>query len=254
MPFDSAVVLKALIWDVDGTLAETERDGHRPAFNQAFAEAGLAWHWDETTYGDLLRITGGKERMAHWWRRVDPAGAAASDASARIAALHVAKTRVYAERVAAGTVALRPGVEALIREARAQGVRLAIATTTQPENVLALLQHTLGEQAPGWFDVIGAGDMVPRKKPAPDIYLWVLDRLGLPAGDTLAIEDSAAGVAAACAAGVQVLAVRSVYTAQDNITGALAVWSALDCTLAQLQTLHGSASHVPHRLPQLGGQ
>lgn len=234
------MTLQALIWDVDGTLAETERDGHLPAFNQAFAEAGLPWHWDEVTYSDLLKITGGKERMAHWWRTQDAAGATAPDAPARLAALHAAKTRLYTERVAAGAVALRPGVEPLIRGARAQGLRLAIATTTQPGNVQALLSHTLGAGVAGWFDVIGAGDVVPRKKPAPDIYRWVLQRLGLPAGETLAIEDSAVGVAAAAAAGVPVLAVRSFFTAHETITGALAVLPALPVSVADLIKLHAS--------------
>lgn len=212
--------LQALIWDVDGTLAETERDGHLPAFNQAFAESGAPfdrWVWDDALYGELLRITGGKERIAHWWQRVDPVGAAAPDATGRIAALHALKTRRYGERVAAGVIRLRPGVAALIHEARAAGLRQAIATTTQPDNVRSLLAHALGPPASGWFEVIGAGDVVPHKKPAPDIHRWVLQRLGLPAGEALAIEDSAAGASAARAAGLRVLVARSAYTAGETI-------------------------------------
>ncbi len=240
MPSDH-VPLRALIWDVDGTLAETERDGHLPAFNEAFAAAGLPWHWDEATYADLLRIAGGKERMLHWWQRVDPAAAAATEALPRITALHAAKTIAYTRRVAAGAVALRPGVERLLRQARAAGLRQAIATTTQLENVQALLLHTIGEEALGWFDIIGAGDVVPRKKPAPDIYHWVLAGLGLPAAEVLVIEDSAVGVAAARSAGLAVLAVRSAFSLHDALPGAAAQLLSLDGaagTLAALRALH----------------
>lgn len=208
-------MLRALVWDVDGTLAETEHDGHRVAFNQAFAEHGLAWHWDEALYHDLLATTGGKERMWAWWQRIDPAAAAAPQAAACIASLHARKTAIYIDRVMRGTVQLRPGVARLLQAARADGLVLAIATTSVPDNVQALLQATLGAGAPGWFACIGAGDVVPRKKPAPDIYHWVLQRLGLAARDCLALEDSAPGSAAAVAAGLPTVVTRSRYTAQD---------------------------------------
>lgn len=214
--------LRALIWDVDGTLAETERDGHRVAFNRAFEDAGLPWHWDVSTYGELLKVTGGKERLRHWWRRLDPAAAAAPDAAARIAQLHAAKNAHYAALVQRGAVALRPGVQALLAEARAQGVVLAIATTTTEANVTALLRATLGEASPGWFVVIGAGDVVPAKKPAPDIYRWVLERLGLHAGDAVALEDSSNGVAAAHGAGLPAVLTRSLYTAGEDAGPVLA--------------------------------
>jgi len=208
-------MLRALVWDVDGTLAETEEDGHRIAFNQAFADDGLGWHWDEALYRRLLATTGGKERMLGWWQQVDAAAAAAPGASARIARLHARKTAIYVDLVARGAVQLRPGVARLLQDARAAGLTLAIATTTSPDNVLALLQATLGAGSPGWFACIGAGDVVPRKKPAPDIYHWVLRRLGLAAADCLALEDSAPGSAAAMAAGLPTVVTRSRYTAQD---------------------------------------
>lgn len=204
--------LHALIWDVDGTLAETERDGHRIAFNRAFAEAGLPWHWDVPTYGELLAITGGKERLLHWWRRLDPDAAATPEALEQIKRLHERKTAHYAALVDAGAVALRPGVERLLLDACAHGLRLAIATTTTEANVVALLRATLGEAALQWFDVIGAGDVVAAKKPAPDIYRWVLERLGLHPGETIALEDSANGVASAHGAGLAVVLTRSLYT------------------------------------------
>ncbi|MES2717274.1 MAG: HAD-IA family hydrolase [Pseudomonadota bacterium] len=210
-------MLRALVWDVDGTLAETEHDGHRVAFNQAFAEAGLGWVWDEALYRRLLATTGGKERMAGWWQMVDPVAASAADAPARISRLHARKTAIYTALVAGGAVQLRPGVAPLLQAARAEGLLLAIATTTTPDNVLALLQATLGPDSVDWFSCIGAGDVVPAKKPAPDIYHWVLQRLGLAAADCLALEDSAPGCAAALAAGLPTVVTRSRYTSADQL-------------------------------------
>jgi beta-phosphoglucomutase-like phosphatase (HAD superfamily) len=234
--------LRALIWDVDGTLAETERDGHRVAFNRAFDEAGLSWHWDVSTYGELLKVTGGKERLLHWWRGRDAAAAATPEAAVRIAQLHAAKTRHYAALVQAGAVALRPGVERVLRQARAQGLVLAIATTTTEANVQALLRATLGEGSPGWFDVIGAGDVVPAKKPAPDIYDWVLARGGLHAGDALALEDSAHGVAAAHGAGLPVVLTRSLYSAGEHAGPVLAD---LDGLGNDARPAHGTVAGQP---------
>lgn len=212
--------LRALIFDVDGTLADTERDGHRPAFNHAFADLGLDWHWDETLYGQLLAITGGKERIRHYAARHAPAIAAQPEFDVLVRELHAAKTRHYLRLVDSGSLPLRPGVAALIQHARQRGLRLAIATTTTPENVTALLHATLGPDAPGWFEIIGAGDIVPNKKPAPDIYRWVLDRLALPAENCLAIEDSANGLHAARAAGLRCLVTPNDYTAGDDFNGA----------------------------------
>jgi len=235
-------MLQALVWDVDGTLAETEHDGHRIAFNQAFADDGLGWHWDEALYRELLATTGGKERMRGWWQRVDPAAAAAPEAAARIARLHARKTAIYVDLVARGAVQLRPGVARLLQAAREAGITLAIATTTSPDNVQALLQATLGADSPGWFACIGAGDVVPAKKPAPDIYLWVLQRLGLVAEECLALEDSAPGSAAAVAAGLPTVVTRSRYTLADVLPASpllradLPDLAAVD--LAQLRAWH----------------
>jgi len=205
-------MLSALIWDVDGTLAETEEHGHRVAFNRAFEEAGLTWRWDGAVYADLLAVAGGKERIHAWWRRIDPVGAAAPSARETIERLHARKTAHYLDILAGGKIRLRSGVERLLLEAANHGLKQAIATTTTLQNVHRLLDVTLGADASTLFDVIAAADTVGLKKPAPDVYHRVLGGLGLHASQCLAIEDSFAGVGAARSAGVPVVLVRSRFT------------------------------------------
>ena len=216
--------LQALIFDVDGTLADTERDGHRVAFNAAFDEYGFNWHWDVDTYGELLAITGGKERMRHYYEHYPDACNISDDFKLRlgelIPELHKSKTRHYTELLATGAIPLRPGVERLLNEARANGLRLAIATTTTPENVTVLLEHTLGPEAIDWFDVIAAGDIVPAKKPAPDIYTWALDKLGLDASACLAFEDSANGIRSSQGANLATIVTVNDYTRDHDFSGA----------------------------------
>jgi HAD superfamily hydrolase (TIGR01509 family) len=219
--------LQALIFDVDGTLADTERDGHRIAFNAAFKEAGLSWNWDATLYGELLAVTGGKERMRFFCEKHDPEFLKRPDADERIKALHAAKTKHYLDLVAHGGIPMQPGVARLMHEARAAGLRLAIATTTTPENVTSLLKASLAPDAESWFEVIGAGDVVPKKKPAPDIYTWVLEKMELPASACLAFEDSKNGLLASLAAGLPTLVTESEYTLAHDFTGAFAVLSDL---------------------------
>lgn len=234
-------MLQAILFDVDGTMADTERDGHRVAFNLAFREAGLDWHWDVPTYGELLAVTGGKERIRHFIDTHAPALPAVDDLAGWIAGLHKAKTAHYLALLQRGEIPLRPGVRRLIDEARATGMRLAITTTTTPENVTGLLQATLGEDSPEWFELIAAGDIVPAKKPAPDIYTWTLEKMGLDPDETIALEDSANGVRSARGAGVPVVVTINDYTAGDDFAGAIAVHTQLGEPDAPADTLAGPA-------------
>lgn len=227
--------LAALILDVDGTLAETE-EAHRAAFNAAFAAAGLDWRWDRAPYARLLRVAGGKERIRHYAAMAGHA--VAEDA---VAALHADKTARYGAMVAAGAVTLRPGVRRLLAEARAAGLRLALATTTSRANVTALLDAALGDAAA--FDVVAAGEDAAPKKPHPAVYLYALARLGLPAADCLAVEDSAIGLRAATAAGLRTVVTRSAYAREDDHRGAVAVVDDLDgIGLERLRAWHGAAA------------
>jgi HAD superfamily hydrolase (TIGR01509 family) len=215
--------LRALIFDVDGTLAETE-ELHRRAFNLAFAQAGLDWRWDRALYGRLLDVTGGKERIRHF---IDSSGGEEVSA-AGIAAIHASKTAIYGDLVAKGDLSLRPGVVRLLGEAREAGLKLAIATTTTRANVEALLAAALGPDGASWFDAIAAGDAVPAKKPAPDIYLLALDRLGLASAECVAFEDTLNGLRSALAAGIPAIVTISAYGGAGPFPGALKVLPNLD--------------------------
>lgn len=214
------MTLKALLFDVDGTLAETE-EVHRIAFNKAFEKAGLDWVWDQPLYHILLGVTGGKERILY---HVEREGL---DKSAfppeRVKELHLSKTDFYVEMVAAGEIELRPGVEALLREAMAEGIRLAITTTTSRVNVERLIKATLGAEAMGWFEVFVTGDRVTNKKPDPEIYELALSDMNLPGEACVAVEDAPQGLVSSLGAGVPTIVTESSYSEGKNFEGALKV-------------------------------
>jgi beta-phosphoglucomutase-like phosphatase (HAD superfamily) len=235
-------MLKALIFDVDGTMADTERDGHRVAFNQAFQAATLDWNWSVELYGELLAITGGKERIRHYLDQYNPNFEAPADLKAFIAGLHASKTEHYCTLLAEGCIPLRTGVERLLQEAREAGLRLAIATTTTMPNVTVLLEHTLGKESLGWFDIIAAGDIVPAKKPAPDIYVHVLEKMGWAPEECLALEDSENGLLSAAQAKLKTVITINDYTRNHNFEGAALVLDCFGEPTAPFQVLSGDAA------------
>ncbi len=239
--------LRALIFDVDGTLAETERHAHRVAFNHTFAEYGLDWHWSETLYGELLAVTGGKERILFYletYRSQDPKPA--SNLNQFIAEMHRKKTDYYNRLLEENPIPLRPGIKRLLLEARQHSLQLAIATTTNLINVEILLKHSLSPTAIQWFTVISAGDIVPAKKPAPDIYLHALQALNLPAANCIAFEDSYNGLQAALGAKLPTLITVNDYTRHEDFTGALLVLDHLGEPDQPCQILAGQAPLSNH--------
>lgn len=215
--------LKALIFDVDGTLADNEQEGHRVAFNLAFADAGLDWAWNRDIYEILLETFGGKERILRYIEDFQPEFDPPGGRDAFIRDLHAQKTRHYQGLLKSGAIPLRPGVARLLREARDAGLGLAVASTTTEVNVTTLLSKTLGEESISWFNVIACGDVVARKKPAPDIFLYALEKLDLAAADCLAMEDSESGLASAMAARLTTVVTVNESTRHQDFSGAAIV-------------------------------
>jgi HAD superfamily hydrolase (TIGR01509 family) len=251
-------MLKAILWDVDGTLAETERDGHLIAFNRAFETLSMPWRWSESRYGELLAVAGGRERLLYDLERQPLAPPDAVQRSALVERIHRLKNQYYAAIVAAGALPLRPGVAQLFADCAAAGVSMGIATTTSAANVNALLTAHLGSGWRSQFAAVVCAEQAPLKKPDPQVYQRALQSLGLPADRVLAIEDSPAGVAAARAAQLAVVVVRSFYFPRAAVPGALAVGDSLGSNrgwqppsddapdqrvrLAQLTRWHGRAA------------
>lgn len=233
-------MLNALIFDVDGTLADTE-SAHRAAFNHAFEELDLGWHWDDALYTQLLEISGGKERVRHYWSQVN-GGIQAIDANAvqiTIDRIHELKTAHYEATVNDGGVSLRPGVLRLIEEALAQNLRLAIATTTSPVNIAALLRKAIG---PDWrhsFAAVGDASSAPIKKPHPQVYLQMLEALQLDARECIAFEDSSNGLQSATAAGLATVITPTKYTRHHDFSAAMKLVEDLSgVDVAQLKRWH----------------
>lgn len=213
----------ALIFDCDGVLADTERDGHLPAFNETFAEVGLPVRWSEEDYARYVLIGGGKERMAALLTPdlVATAGLPTDpeDQRAMLADWHRRKTARYVAMVDAGVMPGRPGIARVVEEAAAAGWRLAVASTSAERSVRAVLEHAVGAQRAADFAVF-AGDAVAHKKPAPDIYLLALEGLGADPTGCVVVEDSANGLQAALAAGLTTVVTVSAYTGGEDFTGA----------------------------------
>lgn len=210
--------MKALLFDCDGVLADTERDGHRVAFNQAFSAKGLDVVWDVPLYGELLRIAGGKERMRLYFdQRGWPVGV--TDNAALIQELHHLKTDLFMKIVESGELPLRSGVKRLADEAIAAGVQLAVCSTSNQRAVTAIVETLLGPERRAKFTIF-AGDIVPRKKPAPDIYNLARERMALEAAECVVVEDSRNGLLAAKEAGMPCLITKSSYTQHEDFSEA----------------------------------
>lgn len=238
------MAIKAIIFDVDGTLADTE-EAHRIAFNKAFAENHLGWNWDVALYEKLLKVTGGKERIKYFVESFLPEFEKPADYDGFVKHLHLVKTGHYTAMLREGLVPMRPGIKKLIGAARQAGIALAIATTTSPENVTTLLQQGLGADSASWFTAIGCGDIVPHKKPAPDIYHWVLEHIHLNASDCIALEDSENGLHSSMAAGIKTFVVTNHYTRNQDFTGAAAVFDDLS-DLSYFYRITGLALSKPN--------
>jgi HAD superfamily hydrolase (TIGR01509 family) len=220
-------MIKSILWDVDGTLAETERDGHLKAFNQAFEALGLPWRWSELRYGELLAVAGGRERLLHDMHSQRPAPTHPQARQALAEQIHHLKNELYARIVAGGELPLREGVRDLLDDCERARVRLGIVTTTSRSNVEVLLKTHLGKDWESKFATVVCAQEAPKKKPHPQAYLLALDALKLRPHEAVALEDAEAGVAAAQAAGVPVIVTRSHFFAQLKSQGALAVGPSL---------------------------
>lgn len=240
------MTLQALIFDVDGTLADTEL-AHLAAFNQAFAQEGIGWQWDVPLYTQLLEVSGGKERMLHYWKQVRPdVTDLGNGVQATVARLHELKTAAYEQAVRDGAVQLRPGVLKLIEAAHAEGLRLAIATTTSAVNIVALLRRAIGPDWQRFFTVVEDASTAPRKKPDPMVYQQTLARLAVPAAACLAFEDSANGLMAARTAKLATIVTPNDFTAHHDFTGALRVLPDLaGVSVAQLREWHAQSQPQP---------
>jgi len=226
------MVLAAVFFDVDGTMAETERQGHRVAYNAAFAELGYPVHWDPELYGELLAIMGGKERIRHYWGEHPELGVISDDEVERI---HAVKARHFSDLIAEGGIGLRVGVRRLLDELRARKILISIASTITIEGLDALLGHNLGADWRDRFAFLGIGDVVPVKKPDPAIYRWLLQQHGVKAHSVVTLEDTRAGLLASVGAGIPTLVTPSDYTQGQDFSEAACVATSLGDPLEPAQ-------------------
>jgi HAD superfamily hydrolase (TIGR01509 family) len=243
-------MLEALIFDCDGVLVDTERDGHRVGFNRAFAGHGVDAEWSVELYARLLHVAGGKERMRAYFDEFGWPESADSDQAkdALIKSLHKTKTQITSGLVGEGALQLRPGVARIVDQAIEAGVRLGVCTTSNPKFIDAVLD-LLGPERKAKFEFVHAGDAVSKKKPHPEIYELAKRTLGLPAHKCVVIEDSRNGLLAAKGAGLPCLITTSTYTVDEDFTEADRVVPELgdvphvNITLADLREL--AAEHAP---------
>lgn len=240
-----AMTLRALLFDLDGTLADTERLGHRPAYNRAFKKLGLSFRWGPKLYRKLLKQPGGQERLLHYLKRYQPElgehqAAAAADPQAWTRSVHDLKSRYFRRLVRRGRVPLRPGVARLMQEARSAGLRLAIVTSASRATLKPILRHSLGAALMQEIELLVCGEDVAHKKPAPDLYHLALARMDLAPRECVAIEDSAMGLAAATAAGVPTVITPNDNTLHESFDQALLVLDTLGEPGAPATVLQGS--------------
>ena len=210
--------LKAVFFDQDGVIIDTERDGHRVSFNETFQEFGYSFEWGVDEYHELLQISGGKERMKHYLQTKGfGKPVAPEEVDDLIARMHKRKTALFIEMVESGRLPLRPGIHRFMREAMAAGLKLGVCTTSNEKAANAIAYQVLKDVT---FDVVLAGDVVEKKKPAPDIYNLALEKTGLRPEDCFVVEDSRNGVLAGKAAGMRVLATTNVYTEKEDLSPA----------------------------------
>jgi len=242
--------MEALIFDCDGVLVDTERDGHRVAFNRAFAALDLPFEWSVAEYGRLLKIAGGKERMRYYFDQNGWPGEAV-DCDALIKRLHQLKTDYFIQLIESGELPVRSGIKRIVDEAYSAGVRLAVCSTSNERAVIGVVRRLLGLERYAKFAGIFAGDVVSRKKPDPAIYQLAVQRLQLDPTRCLVVEDSHNGLVAASRAGLTCVITTSTYTEAEDFADAVAVYPELGDPPARHVTLGDLQRHLQSGTPTL---